>query len=116
MAAGRMFRSGPRTAAAPSFLALLREQHQQREEDRAADEDVKGKQHAREPLGQRGRTAQRDPDEPRRKEDRAEGDEPPDAGTHTIEDQRTEWGEDAPDARRAAGQEAAEGDHRQRRR
>ena len=28
----------------------------------------------------------------------------------------TKWGEDAPDARRAAGEESAEGDHRQRRR
>ena len=120
--AGRMFREQAlgtlllRPEGRQRFLALPREQREQGEEDRPADDDVESQQHAGKPLGQRGRNIQRDSDEPRRKENSDEGYEPADAGAHTIEDQCAEWGEDAPDARRAAGEESAEGDHRQRRR
>ena len=119
--AGRMFRSSPSARCRSDWRAVnassrsLREQREQRERS-SRRRRRRGQAACRRTTRAEGTEYQRDSDDPRRKENRDEGDEPPDTGAHTIENQRAERGEDPPDPRRAAGEEPAEGDHRQRRR
>ena len=97
-------------------LALLREQGQQGEHDRAANDHVERDHRAQEPRRERRRAAKQLAGEARREEDDEEGDEPADTSSDIVEDERTERREDAPQTHPTRSDEAAERDHGRRRR
>jgi hypothetical protein len=97
--------------------ALVCEHGQQREHDRAAHGDVEREHRGREPLGDRRRVrAEQLPREPRAEEHDEVGEVPAHGAPDVAEHERPERGEDPPQPDPAGGEEAAERDHRERRR
>ena len=97
--------------------ALLREQRQQGEDDRAADHHVHREHRAREPAWRRRRDAAKHlSSDPRAEEDDDVRGVPLCRCSDVAEHERPKRCEDAPQAHAAGVEEATEGDHRQRRR
>ena len=96
--------------------ALLGEQGEQREDDRAADRDVEREHRAREPLGDgRRHAAPQLAGDPRAEEHDEIRDVPASRGADVAEHERPERGEDPPQADPAGREETPQRDHRQRR-
>ena len=89
-------------------LSLLREEREEREDDRPAHGDVQRQHQAREPLGQRRSAADEDRREAGAEEEGEPHDEPADARADAAEHQCPERRHDAPQADAARRQPAAD--------